>query len=69
VSVTLEARLGETTMAVADLLGLRSGAVLSLDRRIDDPVDLYLNGALVARGEIVTVDNMFGVRIVEVAPK
>ena len=69
VPVTLEARLGTVSMSVAELLALRSGAVLALATRLNEPVELYLNNALVARGEIVAVDDMFGVRIVEVAAR
>lgn len=66
-NVTLEARLGEAVMPLAELLALRAGSVLSLETRLDQPVELHLNGALVGRGEIVAVDDRFGVRIVEIA--
>jgi len=69
VEVTLQARLGELVMPVAELMELRQGAVLGLAARLDDPIDLLLNDALVARGEIVAVDDRFGIRIVEIAPK
>ena len=66
-NVTLQARLGETVMPVAELLALRAGSVLSLETRLNEPVELYLNDALVGRGEIVAVDDRFGVRILEIA--
>lgn len=66
-NVTLQARLGETVMPIAELLALRAGSVLSLETRMNEPVELYLNDALVGRGEIVAVDDRFGVRIVEIA--
>jgi len=66
-NVTLQARLGEAIMPIAELLALREGSVLSLETRMNEPVELYLNGALVGRGEIVAVDDRFGVRIVEIA--
>lgn len=69
VEVTLQARLGALVMPVAELMELREGSVLGLAVRLDDPIDLLLNDALVARGEIVAVDDRFGVRIVEIAPK
>lgn len=69
VPVTLEARLGEVAMPISELLDLHAGAVLNLETRLSDPVELYLNGAIVARGEIVAVDDRFGVRIVEIAAK
>ena len=69
VEVTLEARLGQIVMPISELMALRADSVLSLDARLNEPIDLLLNGALVARGEIVAVDDMFGVRIVEIAAK
>lgn len=69
VSVTLQARLGSIDMTLADLLALRSGSVLELNTRLSEPVELYLNDVLVARGEIVAVDDRFGVRIVEIATR
>jgi flagellar motor switch protein FliN/FliY len=66
-NVTLEARLGEAVMPVAELLALKAGSVLSLETRLNEPVEIYLNDALVGRGEIVAVDDRFGVRIVEIA--
>lgn len=67
VRVILRARLGEIDMSVSDLLSLKAGEVLTLDRLVNEPIDLYLNQALVARGEIVAVDDHYGVRLVEVA--
>jgi flagellar motor switch protein FliN/FliY len=66
--VVLEARLGETRMTVAQLMELKAGNVIELERSIADHVDIYLNSALVARGEIVAVGEMFGVRITELSP-
>jgi flagellar motor switch protein FliN/FliY len=67
VLVTLQARLGTVSMPLADLLALRAGEVLTLDRQMNEPVELFLNDRLVARGEIVSVGDSFAVRIVEVA--
>jgi flagellar motor switch protein FliN/FliY len=69
VEVTLQARLGQIVMPISELMALRGDSVLSLDTRLNDPIDLLLNDVLVARGEIVAVDDMFGVRIVEIAAK
>jgi flagellar motor switch protein FliN/FliY len=69
VEVTLQARLGQIVMPISELMALRTDSVLSLDSRLNEPIDLLLNDALVARGEIVAVDDMFGVRIVEIAGK
>ena len=67
VNVELQAKLGAITLSVGELLALRSGSVVKLDMQMNDLIELRLNQSLVARGEIVAVDDNFGVRIVEVA--
>ncbi|WP_157215373.1 flagellar motor switch protein FliN [Flavisphingomonas formosensis] len=67
VKVEVEARLGSAELTIQALMALGAGSVLPLDRDIADPVDLYVNGACVARGEIVAVGDRFGIRIVEIA--
>lgn len=67
VRVELKVKLGQVTVTIEELLELKGGAVLKLDRLMSEPVDLYLNEAIVARGEIVAVDDNFGVRLVEIA--
>ena len=69
VPVTLQARLGEVTLTIAELLQLRPGSVLTLDVQINEPVDLRLDANVVARGEIVAVGDRFGLRIIEVADR
>ena len=66
VDVTLEVRLGEASLTVADLFALRSGALLKLDRHVDEPVDVLLNGKLVACGQLAVMDDHLGVRITEI---
>ena len=66
--VSLEARLGEAPMTVEELMALKAGSVVTLETGLADHLDLYLNGTLVARGEIVAVGDKFGVRIVEIGP-
>jgi flagellar motor switch protein FliN/FliY len=58
--------LGRTQMTVGDLLSLRSGAVIELDRAAGAPADLYVNGRLIARGEVVVVDENYGLRVMQV---
>jgi flagellar motor switch protein FliN/FliY len=53
-------------MTVRDLLALAPGSVVELDRVAGSPVDLLVNGTLIARGEVVVVDDEFGVRITEI---
>ena len=62
--VTVE--LGRTRMTVRDLLDLTPGAVLELDRAAGSPADLLVNGRLIARGEVVVVDEDFGLRITQI---
>jgi flagellar motor switch protein FliN/FliY len=57
--------LGRCTMSVRDVLQLGVGALVSLDRAAGAPVDVLVNQKLVARGEIVAIDERFGVRITE----
>ena len=69
VQVELRARLGLVTVSVDELLALRSGSVLKLQSRLNDLVELRLNDAVVALGEIVAVGDHFGLRIVDVASR
>jgi flagellar motor switch protein FliN/FliY len=66
VEMDATAELGRTRMTVNDLLALRSGAVIELDRAAGGPADLLVNGRLIARGEVVVVDENYGIRITQV---
>lgn len=66
VEMAVSVELGRTRMAVRDLLSLGPGAVVQLDRAAGSPVDLLVNGTLIARGEVVVVDEEFGIRISEI---
>jgi flagellar motor switch protein FliN/FliY len=65
VSVKIVAKLGTCKMVVEDLLKLGTGSVVQLNRSAGGPVDLLLNDHLWARGEVVAIDENFGVRITE----
>ncbi len=65
VKLRLQVCVGEAEMRVADLLAARDGEVLVLQRGVEDPVDLLLEGQVVARGQLVAVDGAFAVRITE----
>jgi flagellar motor switch protein FliN/FliY len=69
--VTLEVsvELGRSHMSIGEILGLRTGSVIELDKLAGEPVDVSVNGTLIARGEVVVVDEKFGVRITEVVSK
>ena len=66
VPVTVSAVLGNTRMAIGDLLRLGPGTVLELDRRVGEPIDVFVNNRLVARGEVVLVDERLGVTMTEI---
>jgi flagellar motor switch protein FliN len=66
VPVQVSAVLGRTTMQVSQLLKLGRGAVINLDRRIGEPIDVYVNNRLVARGEVVVVDDKLGITMTEI---
>jgi flagellar motor switch protein FliN/FliY len=68
VKVRLAASLGSATLTVGELSALKEGAVLTLDRAVDEPVDILLEGQVIARGRLVAVDDSFGVSITEIAP-
>lgn len=65
VSLQVTAELGKCKMNVRDILKLGTGSVVELDRLAGGPVDLLVNNKLVARGEVVAIDDKFGVRITE----
>ena len=66
VPVELSVEVGRTTMTIRETLGLAPGSIISLDRMAGEPVDLLVNGRRVARGEVVAVDEEFGLRVTEV---
>lgn len=66
VPVTLSLEVGRTEMSVGKLLRLSQGAVVELDRNAGEPLDVMVNGALVARGEIVVINDKFGIRLIDV---
>lgn len=65
VSLRVTVELGRTRMQLAQILDLQHGSVVELERLAGDPVDILVNECLVARGEVVVVDDKFGVRITE----
>jgi len=58
--------LGRTTMQVNQLLKLGRGAVIELDKKVGEPIDVFVNNRLVARGEVVVVDDRIGVTMTEI---
>ena len=66
VPVAISAVLGRSSMSVAQLLQLSQGSVLELDRKVGEAIDIYVNNRLVARGEVVIVDERLGVTMTEI---
>ena len=66
IPVEVSAVLGQATMQVSQLLKLGRGAVVELDRKVGEAVDLYVNNRLVARGEVVVVEDRLGVTMTEI---
>ena len=66
VPVNISAVLGRAHMSVAQLLQLGQGSILELDRKVGEAVDIYVNNRLVARGEVVVVDERLGVTMTEI---
>jgi flagellar motor switch protein FliN/FliY len=66
VSLGVSAELGRCTMRVCDVLKLGKGSIVALDRAAGAPIDVLVNDRLVARGEVVAIDDRYGVRLTEV---
>ena len=69
VPVQVSAVLGKTTMPVHQLLKLGRGAVIDLDRKIGEAIDIYVNNRLVARGEIVVIEERLGITMTEIVKR
>jgi flagellar motor switch protein FliN/FliY len=66
VPVRVSAVLGKTRIDVQSLLALDDGAVIELNRKVGEPIDIYVNDTLIARGELVIVDGSVGVTLTEI---
>ena len=66
IPVQVSAVLGKTSMPVSNLLKLGRGAVVELDRKVGEAIDIYVNNRLVARGEVVVVEDRLGVTMTEI---
>ncbi len=66
IPVNISAVLGRTHMEVSELLQLDSGDVVELDRKIGEAIDIYVNNRLIARGEVVLVDDKLGITMTEI---
>ena len=68
VPVELAVEIGRTQMTIGETLSLGPGSIVTLNRLAGEPVDLLVNGTPIARGEVVVIDEEFGLRITEVVP-
>lgn len=66
VPVKVQAVLGRSRMDIGELLRLKPGDVVELDRRVGEPVDIFVNNRLIARGEVVLIDSALGVTLTEI---
>ena len=66
IPVQVSAVLGKATMQVSQLLKLGRGAVIELDRKVGEAIDIYVNNRLVARGEVVVVEDRLGITMTEI---
>jgi flagellar motor switch protein FliN len=68
VELALTLRFGTRSVPLSEILDFNPGSVIELDRQVEDPVDVLLDGRVVARGEVVVMDGNYGLRITEIAP-
>ena len=66
VPVTLSMEVGRTRLPIRNLLQLNQGSVVELDREAGEPLDVFVNGTLIAHGEVVVVNEKFGIRLTDV---
>lgn len=66
VPLTINVEIGRTKKSVKDIIEMRQGTVIELDKQAGDPADIIVNGQLLARGDVVVIDDGFGVRVTEI---
>jgi flagellar motor switch protein FliN/FliY len=66
IPVTLSMEVGRSRVSIRNLLQLNQGSVVELDRTTGEPLDVYVNGTLIAHGEVVVVNDKFGIRLTDV---
>ena len=70
VSLRISVEVGSASLTLAELLSLNEGSVIELDRQANDLLDIFANGTLVAKGEVVAVEGRYGIRVIDiVAPE
>ncbi|HEX4052031.1 MAG TPA: flagellar motor switch protein FliN [Steroidobacteraceae bacterium] len=66
IPVTLSMEVGRTRISIRNLLQLNQGSVIELERSVSEPLDIFVNGTLIAHGEVVVVNEKFGIRLTDV---
>jgi flagellar motor switch protein FliN/FliY len=66
IPVTLSMEVGRTRISIRNLLQLNQGSVIELERAVTEPLDIFVNGTLIAHGEVVVVNDKFGIRLTDV---
>ncbi len=66
IPLTLSVEIGRTEMPIQRLLQLTQGAVIELDKMVGEPMDVLVNGTLIAQGEVVVIDYQFGIRLTQI---
>ena len=69
IPVTISVEVGRTSLQIKELMRLTQGSVVELDRLAGEPLDLLVNDTLVAQGEIVLVNDRYGMRLTQIVPK
>ncbi|MFA5928720.1 MAG: flagellar motor switch protein FliN [Candidatus Margulisiibacteriota bacterium] len=69
IPIKVSVELGQTKLSLQEVLELKEGSIIELDRLAGEPLDLVVNGQLIARGEVVAIDDNYGLRITEVLAK
>lgn len=69
IPVTISVEIGRTKISIKNLLQLNQGSIVELDRLAGEPLDVFVNGTMVAHGEVVVVNDKFGVRLTDVISK
>ncbi len=66
IPVTLSMEVGRTRISIRNLLQLNQGSVIELERAVSEPLDIFVNGTLIAHGEVVVINEKFGIRLTDV---
>ena len=69
VCMEMSVELGRTKKSIKDILGMGEGTIIELDKLAGEPVDILVNRKIIAKGEVVVIDENFGVRVVEICDK